>query len=137
MDYKTLKLDVHTIKVCVKVSQSMGVIRRVSNKVPDNFLYRFFYDFVYLLVTLAACARKSTYPTALDCLKFMVKKQLRIRLFLWTDLVALLFNLMRLMTFFVICLKLYMTVNIYSLLTKWTSFQLFIIMKLNQMWGTA
>ena len=53
---ETLKFDVSINKVCTKVSQSIGVITRVSNMVPDNVLHSLYYALMYLRLTYAICA---------------------------------------------------------------------------------
>ena len=41
MSDETLEFDVHINKVCTKVSEPLGVIRRVSNRMPDNVFSSF------------------------------------------------------------------------------------------------
>ena len=69
-----LKFKVHINKVCTKVSQSIGVIRRVSNMVLDNVLHSLYYALAYSRITCAICAWRSAHPTALKSLKSLVKK---------------------------------------------------------------
>ena len=46
-----LKVDVHINKVCTKVSQSIGVIRRVPKMMPDHLLHSSYYAPIYSCVT--------------------------------------------------------------------------------------
>ena len=92
---ETLKFDAHINKVCTKVSQSIGVIQRVSNMVPDSALHSLYYALIYSRITYAVCAWKSAYPTAFKRLKSMVKKQIQCKAVLRKELIALLFNMTR------------------------------------------
>ena len=56
------------------VSQSIGVIRRVSNMVPDDVLHTLYYALIYSRITYVIYAWGSAYPTTLKRLKSLVKK---------------------------------------------------------------
>ena len=84
---KILKLYVHINKVCTKVSLSIGVIRRVSNMVPEIVLYIFMHN----IYTLCLGIYLSYYPEGLKTLG--EAKQYQCIVFLHTDLTALFFNM--------------------------------------------
>ena len=111
---ETLKFDIHIIKICTKGSQPIGGTRRVSNMVPDNVLHSLYYALACSRITYAICAWGSTYPTALKRLKFWMKKQCQWRIFLRTDLIAVFFNMTRLINIssYVKCPKLYAMTNL-------------------------
>ena len=71
---ETLKFDVHINKLCAKVSQSIGILRRISYLVPHSVLRNVYYALVYSRFTYAISAWGSAYPTSLRRLKSLVKK---------------------------------------------------------------
>ena len=72
---KTLNFDDHINKVSTKVSQSIAVIIRVFNMMPDIVLHSLYYALIYSRITQAIC----TWVCSSYCLKrfkYLVKKAL-------------------------------------------------------------
>ena len=76
---KTLKFEIHTNKVCTKVSQSIGVIKRVSNMMPENVLHSLYCALIYLRIAYTVGAWGSAYSSALKRLKSLVKKTISVQ----------------------------------------------------------
>jgi len=72
---ETLKFDVHIYELCVRISQSIGIMRRVSDMVPLSVLRKLYYALLFSWLTYEVYTWGSAYLTALRRLKSMVKKQ--------------------------------------------------------------
>ena len=56
-----LKFDIHIHKFCSKVSQSIGIMRRISHLVPLNVLRNLYYTLIYSRLTYAINAWGSAF----------------------------------------------------------------------------
>ena len=71
---KPCKIDVNINKVCTKVLQSIGIIRRLFDMVSDSVLHSLYYAPVCPRLTSEISAWGFVYPSALKCLKYLVRK---------------------------------------------------------------
>jgi len=63
----TLKLDAHINQVCVRISQSIGIMRRISNMVPLSVLRNLYYALLFSRLAHAICTVHEDQRIQLTC----------------------------------------------------------------------